>query len=143
MDLGIKGRRAAVAAASAGLGYASAAALAAEGALVTVCGSDSGRATAAIAQTPPEAYQAAIERSLLAVVRMSLAALPAMREALHRTERVTQVYGERPPLGDVPAGRLGEPAELGAVVAFLCSAHAGYLTGAALPVDGGAYQALL
>ena len=43
----------------------------------------------------------------------------------------------------MPAGRLGEPAELGAVVAFLCSAHAGYLTGAALPVDGGAYQALL
>ncbi|GAA2882256.1 hypothetical protein GCM10010472_45470 [Pseudonocardia halophobica] len=46
-------------------------------------------------------------------------------------------------LTTVPAGRLGQPAELGAVVAFLCSVHAGYLTGAAVPLDGGAYQALL
>ena len=40
MDLGIDGRRAAVAAASAGLGYASAAALAAEGVAVAICGRD-------------------------------------------------------------------------------------------------------
>src|SRR5690606_25262712 len=112
-----------------------------------------------IAQTPPEAYQPALERSLLSVVRMSLAALPYMRErgwgrivaitslgvrqpypnlalsntaragatgflrtlarevaadgitvnsvqpGLHRTERVTQVYGDDSPVGDVQAGR--------------------------------------
>ncbi len=43
MDLGIEGRRAAVAAASGGLGLASAAALAAEGASVAICGRDQGR----------------------------------------------------------------------------------------------------
>lgn len=43
MDLGIAGRRAAVAAASSGLGYASAAALAAEGVQVAICGRDPDR----------------------------------------------------------------------------------------------------
>jgi len=43
MDLGINGRRAAVAAASAGLGLASAKALAAEGARVVICGRDRAR----------------------------------------------------------------------------------------------------
>jgi 3-oxoacyl-[acyl-carrier protein] reductase len=43
MDLGIRGRRAAVAAASSGLGFASAAALAAEGVIVAICGRDRAR----------------------------------------------------------------------------------------------------
>ncbi|MBO0823603.1 MAG: SDR family oxidoreductase, partial [Actinobacteria bacterium] len=38
----------------------------------------------------------------------------------------------------VPIGRLGEPAELGGLVAFLASAQASYITGAAYQVDGGA-----
>lgn len=250
MDLGIAGKRAAVAAATAGLGYACAQALAGEGARVTICGSDPRRAEAAarrlggdtgwvaadltspaeaerflaeaaaamggvdilvvngpgpapgtVLQTPAGAYQAALDRSLLAVVRMCLAAVPGMRAnrwgrivaitsigvrqplpnlalsntaragatgflrslarevaadgvtvnsvlpGLHATDRVHSVYGEGEQLDEalagVPAGRLGEPAELGALVAFLCSAQAGYLTGTAVQVDGGAYQALL
>src|SRR6202000_902574 len=47
MDLGISGKRAAVAAGTAGLGYACAEALAAEGVQVTICGSDAGPAEAA------------------------------------------------------------------------------------------------
>ncbi len=38
---------------------------------------------------------------------------------------------------EVPLGRLGEPAELAAACAFLCSRQAGYITGQTLGVDGG------
>ena len=37
----------------------------------------------------------------------------------------------------IPAGRLGEPEEFGAAVAFLCSPAAAYINGINLPVDGG------
>ena len=37
------------------------------------------------------------------------------------------------------AGRVGDPAELGAACAFLCSVHAGYMTGQNLLLDGGLY----
>ena len=37
------------------------------------------------------------------------------------------------------AGRLGRPDELGAMCAFLCSAHAGYVTGQNIQMDGGLY----
>src|SRR6056297_624141 len=48
MDLGIDGRRAAVAAGTSGLGLGAAAALAAEGAAVVVCGRDRDRLDAAV-----------------------------------------------------------------------------------------------
>jgi len=38
-----------------------------------------------------------------------------------------------------PAKRYGRPAELGAYCAFLCSQHAGFITGQNLLVDGGSY----
>jgi 3-oxoacyl-[acyl-carrier protein] reductase len=248
VDLGLRGRRAAVAAATSGLGFASAAALLAEGATVTICGSDAGRAEAAAdrlgagaswvvadlsdpagaerfvrdaqdvmggvdvlvanAPGPPpgtfataraEDYPAALDLNLLSVVRMSLAAVPAMRErgwgrvvaitsiavrqpiatlilsntaragatgflktlarevaadgvtvnsiqpGLHETERVGAVYGEglAAQVESIPARALGRPEDFGATVAFLCSEPARYVTGVALPVDGGVYQGLL
>lgn len=249
MDLALTGRRAAVAAGTAGLGFACAQALVGEGAEVVICGSDATRARAAAErlgggtrslvhdltrpteatafvdaaaetlggldilvvngpgpapgtalQTPAEAYPAALERSLLSVVHMCLAAVPHMQAGgwgrivaitslgvrqpyphlvlsntarsgataflrtlagevaahgitvnsvqpgLHSTDRVSQVYRTdealAAALSTIPAGRLGEPEEFGAVVAFLCSNQAAFLTGAAIPVDGGAYRAL-
>jgi 3-oxoacyl-[acyl-carrier protein] reductase len=39
----------------------------------------------------------------------------------------------------IPAGRFGNPGEFGALCAFVCSAHAGYLVGQNLLLDGGSY----
>jgi 3-oxoacyl-[acyl-carrier protein] reductase len=39
----------------------------------------------------------------------------------------------------IPAKRFGDARELGALCAFLCSVHAGFMTGQSLLIDGGAY----
>lgn len=44
---------------------------------------------------------------------------------------------------EIPMHRLGEPEELAALVAFLCSERAAYITGTSIPVDGGWIRALL
>ena len=38
-----------------------------------------------------------------------------------------------------PAGRFGDPREFGAICAFLCSVHAGYIAGQNILVDGAGY----
>ncbi|WP_448205524.1 SDR family oxidoreductase [Azospirillum sp. sgz302134] len=42
-----------------------------------------------------------------------------------------------------PSGRFGDPAEFGAMCAFLCSAQAGFMTGQNVLLDGGAYPGTL
>jgi 3-oxoacyl-[acyl-carrier protein] reductase len=42
---------------------------------------------------------------------------------------------------DIPAKRFGTPSEFGQVCAFLCSVHAGYITGQNILLDGGLYPA--
>jgi len=240
MDLGISGRRAAVAAASSGLGLASARALAAEGCAVVICGRDEKRLADAAASIGPactplvcdvsdaeggarfvaaatealggldilvtnaggpppgtfattdvDAYPPALDLNLMSVVGMAKAAVDPMVErgwgrvvaitsvsvrqpipnlilsntaragataflktlarevagsgvtvnsvqpGTHRTPRMTQLYGR-----DATEVRMGDPEDFGAIVAFVCSRQAGYLTGAQIHVDGGAYQAL-
>ena len=44
-------------------------------------------------------------------------------------------------LGQIPLGRLGEPGDIAAAVAYLASPSAGYVTGCVLHVNGGMYMA--
>ena len=50
---------------------------------------------------------------------------------------VEQVTADR--IATIPAKRLGKPDEFGAACAFLCSAHAGFITGQNMLMDGGIF----
>jgi 3-oxoacyl-[acyl-carrier protein] reductase len=246
VDLALNGRTAAVAAASAGLGFAVAQTLAAEGVTVAICGRDKARIEEAAARIgtsaiplvadvgsadggtafieaatdalgtgpdilvancggPPRGtfetteiddFRAALELNLLSTIAMCRAAIPGMRErkwgrvvavtsvvvkqpapylilsntaraaahgvlkttALavardgvtvnaampggHATDRMRVLYGDNPNMEDLPVGHLGRPEDFGAVVAFLCSEQANFITGSSIAVDGGSYSGL-
>lgn len=241
MDLGIGNRRAAVAAASRGLGFATAEALAAEGVSVAICGRQREvveEAATRIGATPivadvstpagaagfvrdardalggleilvanaggpppgrfadlsdPAEYQRAFELNCLSTIAMCAEAVPTMQaQQWGRIVAITSIAVKQPipylilsntaragvtgflktlarevapdgitvnslqpdshdterirALGvdasGIPAGTLGRPQDFGAIAAFLCSEHARFVTGAAIPVDGGAYAGL-
>jgi len=63
------------------------------------------------------------------------------------TDRIRNLTGGSGPDADealkrraaaAPMGRFGDPEEFGAACAFMCSRHAGYITGQTLGIDGGA-----
>jgi 3-oxoacyl-[acyl-carrier protein] reductase len=63
------------------------------------------------------------------------------------TERAAAMHGsmraaEEAAAERVPAGRIGRPEEMGWAAAFLCSERAGFITGAALAVDGGVLRGI-
>ena len=68
----------------------------------------------------------------------------SVQPGLHATDRVTSLYGgdTAAVAADVPAGVLGQAADFGAIVAFVCSDQAKYVTGLQLHVDGGSYAGL-
>lgn len=251
MDLGLAGKRAAVAAASSGLGFAAARALAEEGVRVAICGrteatlaeararlgadtvavkmdvstmngaaefversaealggvdilvvNGGGPPPGSFASTKLSSYSLALEQNLLSVVAMCTSAVPAMQQqgwgrvvaissitvrqprpmlmlsntaragatgflktlatevardgvtvnsllpAFHSTDRLRELHGEDEEKlarmsAELPVGRMGDPAEFGSFVAYLCSVHAGFVTGTAIQVDGGFYPGLL
>ena len=72
-----------------------------------------------------------------------------------RTERLTELAGRRAEIrgcepediweswyAEIPMGRVGEPRELAALVAFLASEQASYITAQSIAVDGGWIKAL-
>jgi glucose 1-dehydrogenase/3-oxoacyl-[acyl-carrier protein] reductase len=78
----------------------------------------------------------------------------AVLPGAHETSRIENLIEEKVESGDyedyhegvedwtddVPLNRLGEPIELGDVVAFLSSPRASFVNGAAVPIDGGAMR---
>ncbi len=68
----------------------------------------------------------------------------SIQPGVFSTDRVQSTMGADPDKlaqrkAGIPAGRFGEPAEFGALCAFLCSAQAGYIAGQNILVDGGAF----
>ena len=64
-----------------------------------------------------------------------------------RTKRLEKLMEATPSFqtitDEIPLGRIGEPDEFAAMVTFLASGQASYITGVSVPVDGGWVKALL
>lgn len=75
----------------------------------------------------------------------------AILQGAHETERIKNLIEEGVKQGkfanyeegldfwaeDIPLNRIGQPSELGDLVAFLCSEKSSFLNGTAIPLDGG------
>jgi 3-oxoacyl-[acyl-carrier protein] reductase len=115
MDLGIAGRRALVCASSRGLGRAGA--------------EDVARHNLTLNNLLPERFDTDRQR-YMAERDMQRHGI-SMEEA---RQRIAQ---------SIAAGRMGRPKEFGATCAFVCSAHAGYMSGMNVHLDGGSYPGLI
>lgn len=71
----------------------------------------------------------------------------SVQPGTHDTDRLRELVGDdedaaRALAESIPVGALGRAEDFGQVVAFLCSDAARFVTGAAIPVDGGASRGL-
>jgi 3-oxoacyl-[acyl-carrier protein] reductase len=65
--------------------------------------------------------------------------LRSNNEITAKKQGITVEQAEKARAAAVPAKRVGDPDEFGAACAFLCSAHAGFITGQNLLMDGGIF----
>lgn len=95
-------------------------------------------------------------KSLAAEVAKDGVLVNSVCTGLFATERLFELIKERAKrsrlpistvrdqtIAEVPMARLGNPTEFGAIVAFLASERASYLSGVALPLDGGFSRAIV
>ncbi|MFZ0122687.1 MAG: SDR family oxidoreductase [Xanthobacteraceae bacterium] len=67
--------------------------------------------------------------------------LRAIFETAAKRDNTTPQAARAQRVASIPAKRVGQPEEFGAACAFLCSTHAGFITGHNLLIDGGAFPA--
>ena len=107
-----------------------------------------------VRQPPPYLMSSATARAGLTAFLKVLATevapdgvtVNSIQPGLHDTDRVRQLHGGEPgedAARGIPVGRLGDADDFGALVAFLCSRQAGFVTGTGLLVDGGAFPGLV
>jgi 3-oxoacyl-[acyl-carrier protein] reductase len=95
--------------------------------------------------SPEHAAYAASKAGLIGLVRsLSRALAPqvlvnAVAPGVIRTRMTTDIIAQRHDtfMQTIPLRRYGEPAEIAAVIRFLCGHGATYLTGQTITVDGG------
>src|ERR1700722_10000180 len=155
MDLGLEGRVYLVTGGSRGLGFAAARALVADGARVLLSSPHDGAATTT--PLPGLAVSNGLFPGLAGVVKtladehgpsgVRVNGLLPVRIATDRVRQLDALLGDpdkvRARLSkSIPLRRYGEPAEFGRTAAFVLSPAASYITGAMIPVDGGAIRSI-
>jgi 3-oxoacyl-[acyl-carrier protein] reductase len=75
--------------------------------------------------------------------RFDTARQEQMARVTMQRENINYDEARRRQVQSIAAKRLGRPEEFGAMCAFLCSAHAGYVSGQNIHLDGGTYPALV
>ena len=68
--------------------------------------------------------------------------LSSLAESIAAKEGITPDAVKQRWIGQVPAGRLAEPEETAATIAFLCSEEAAYIRGSSIAVDGGRLRSI-
>ena len=66
-----------------------------------------------------------------------------MTEMLMKNQNISREEARSQIASTIAANRFGQPEEFGATCAFLCSEHAGFISGQNLQLDGGSYDGLI